>query len=67
MGEIEVIQIIGKELITHNDDHDSEEMVKKQRGKTKGVQRASMMSSPGLGSSDAVEALVIEVSDISQC
>lgn len=61
--EIEVIQIIGKKLIMHNDDC---EKVKKQPGKHKMSTVQATMSSPWLGSSDAVEALVIEISDISQ-
>lgn len=61
--EIEVIQIIGKKLIMHNDDR---EKVKKQSGKHKMSTVQATMSSPWLGSSDAVEALVIEISDISQ-
>lgn len=61
--EIEVIQIIGKKLIMHNDDR---EKVKKQPGKHKMSTVQATMSSPWLGSSDAVEALVIEISHISQ-
>lgn len=66
MEEIEVIQIIGKKLIMHNDDREKEKMAKKQRGKHKMSNVQATMSSPWLGSSDAVEALVIEISDIFQ-
>lgn len=65
MEEIEVIQIIGKRLIMHNDDRENE-MAKKQPGKHKMSNVQATMSSPWLGNSDAVEALVIEISDISQ-
>lgn len=66
MEEIEVIQITGEKLIMHNDDRENEEMVKKQQGKHKMSKVQATMSSPWLGSSDAVEALVMEISDISQ-
>lgn len=64
--EIEVIQIIGKKLTMHNDVREKVKIAKKQPGKHKMSTVQATMSSPWLGSSDAVEALVIEISDISQ-
>lgn len=64
--EIEGIQIIGKKLIMHDDDREHEKMAKKQPGKHKTSNVQATMSSPWLGNSDAGEALVIEISDISQ-
>lgn len=65
--EIEVIQIIGKRLITHNDDHDNEKMARKLASNHGQVDHMRMMSFPWLGSTDPVEALLTAISDISQC
>lgn len=65
--EIEVIQIIGKRLIIHNDDHDNEKMAKKLASNHGQVDCIRMMSFLWLGSTDTEEALVTSISDISQC
>lgn len=44
--EIEVIQIIGKRLITHDDDHDNEKMARKLASNPEQVDCISMMSFP---------------------
>lgn len=45
-GEIEVIQIIGKWLITHDDDHGNEKMARKLASNREQVDCIRMMSSP---------------------
>lgn len=44
--EIEVIQIIGKRLITHDDDHGNEGMARKLASSRERVDCMRMMSSP---------------------
>lgn len=44
--EIEVIQIIGKRLITHNNDYDNEKMAKKLASNHMQVDCIRMMSFP---------------------
>lgn len=65
--EIEVIQLIGKRLIIHNDDHDNETIARKLARKPGQAHYIKMMSFSSWGSTDPLEAIVLDVSDISEC